>query len=94
MHVAVEQLVQNCTESARLINENAVKHDQKLIKYMDHCNEYIHKIGGQFHEQFVRKCPASAQTIRGIWKFNEVWTNLNQIWGSPNDNSNKFVQNA
>ena len=42
-------------------------------------------------KQFVRKC---AQTIRGIWKFNEMWPNLNQIWESPNDNSNKFVQNA
>ena len=61
---------------------------------MDYSNKYFHKIWDQSHEQFVRKCAASAQTIRGRWKFNEVWPNLNQIWGSPNHNSNKFVQNA
>ena len=74
--------------------ENAVKHNQKFTKCMDYCNEYFPKIWGQSDEQFVRKCAASAPTIRGRWKFNEVWPNLNQIWGSPNDNSNKFVQNA
>ena len=61
---------------------------------MDYCNEYFHNILGQSHEQFFRKCAASAETIRRRWKFNEVWQNLNQIWGSPNDNSNNFVQNA
>ena len=64
------------------------------MKYMDYSYEYFHKTWGQSHEQFVRKCAASAQTIRGRWKFNDVWPNLNQIWGSPNHNSNKFVHNA
>ena len=61
---------------------------------MDYFNRYFHKIWGQSHEQFVRKCAASTQTIRGRLKFNDVWPNLNQIWGSPNHNANKFVQNA
>ena len=61
---------------------------------MDYPNKYFHKIWGQSHEQFFRKCAASAQKIRGRWKFNEVWPNRNQIWESPNHNSNKFVQNA
>ena len=61
---------------------------------MDNCNQYFHKIWAQSHEQYVWKCAASAQTIRGRWKFNEVWLNLNQSWGSPNHSSNKFVQNA
>ena len=61
---------------------------------MDYCNWYFPKMLGQSHEQFVQKYAASFQTIRGRWKVNEVWLNLNQIWGFPNDNSNKFVQNA
>ena len=61
---------------------------------MDYPNKYFHKIWGQSHEQFFRKCAASAQKIRERWKFNEVWPNRNQIWESPNHNSNKFVQNA
>ena len=61
---------------------------------MDYCNEYFHKILGQSHEQFVRKGATSSQTTGGRWKVNEVWPNLNQILGSPNNNSKKFVQNA
>ena len=60
---------------------------------MDYCNEYFYKIWDQSHMQIVWKCAASAQTFRERWKFNEVRPNLNQMW-SPNDNSNKFVQNA
>ena len=99
IHVAVEQLIRKCTESARSIRgqkalKYAVKHNQKLNKYMDYRMKYFHKMWGQSHERFVWKCAASSQSIIGRCKFNGVWPNLNQIWGTSNDNPNKFVQNA
>ena len=61
MHVCPE-MHRKCQVNQRSgSTKTALKHYQKLIKYMDYSNKYFHKIWGKSHEQFVRRC---AQVLR------------------------------